>query len=163
MCAWHWLAPLVWHLYLISAPRALCLGVCVCACHCWILLSGMSVKKPEGWTFPYFSHWLLHLWMFSSIPDSCWRLTTGSLEINKNIQLSGFYLWRTKIKKSDNSEGSLSHYVQLCKATLAYLVFKTCLHPVTKFWRLHRNLGFGLNLFFNEYLNTVSTVVGDVA
>lgn len=32
-----------------------------------------GVKKPEGWTFPYFSHWLLHLWMFSSSSDSRWR------------------------------------------------------------------------------------------
>lgn len=36
---------LVWHLCLISAPRALCLGMCVQACHCRIVLSGVKVLK----------------------------------------------------------------------------------------------------------------------
>ena len=68
----------VWHLHLIRAPRALCLGVCM---RVWLLdfvVRNECVKRPEGWTFPYFSHWLLHLWFFSpSIPHSCWRHTAS--------------------------------------------------------------------------------------
>lgn len=101
---------------LVSGCVRACVIVGFC-CQEWVC------KRPEGWTFPYFTHWLLHLWLFCSIPDSRWRHTaTRGLTHGDNQQHSAvrgfirggqsYRIWQLR------GAHSLAHSLQLQKMTL---------------------------------------------